>query len=51
LHSVGIWILVEPKPTLGVTVAEAQLVATGWRASKMFHADVYNDKNENRQCR
>ncbi|MGO4815469.1 PRC-barrel domain-containing protein [Cupriavidus sp. 2MCAB6] len=34
------------KATLGVTVTEAQLVATGWRASKMIHADVYNEKNE-----
>ncbi|CAG2161269.1 PRC-barrel domain-containing protein [Cupriavidus numazuensis] len=34
------------KATLGVTVTEAQLVATGWRASKMIHSDVYNDKNE-----
>ncbi|MFM0049334.1 PRC-barrel domain-containing protein [Caballeronia grimmiae] len=34
------------KATLGVTVTEAQLVATGWRASKLIHADVYNDKNE-----
>jgi sporulation protein YlmC with PRC-barrel domain len=34
------------KTTLGVTVTEAQLVATGWRASKLIHADVYNDKNE-----
>ena len=34
------------KATLGVTVTEAQLVATGWRASKMIHTDVYNEKNE-----
>lgn len=34
------------KATLGVTVTEAQVVATGWRASKMIHTDVYNDKNE-----
>ncbi|MGO4762621.1 PRC-barrel domain-containing protein [Cupriavidus sp. 2KB_3] len=34
------------KATLGVTVTEAQLVATGWRASKMIHSDVYNEKNE-----
>ncbi len=34
------------KATLGVTVTEAQMVATGWRASKMIHTDVYNDKNE-----
>ncbi|MDF3889175.1 PRC-barrel domain-containing protein [Cupriavidus basilensis] len=34
------------KATLGVAVTEAQMVATGWRASKMIHTDVYNDKNE-----
>lgn len=34
------------KATLGVTVTEEQVVATGWRASKMIHADVYNEKNE-----
>jgi sporulation protein YlmC with PRC-barrel domain len=34
------------KATLGVTVTEAQLVATGWRASKIIHTDVYNEKNE-----
>jgi sporulation protein YlmC with PRC-barrel domain len=34
------------KATLGVTVTEAQVVATGWRASKMIHTEVYNDKNE-----
>ncbi|MFK4446534.1 sporulation protein YlmC with PRC-barrel domain [Caballeronia udeis] len=34
------------KATLGVTVTEAQLVATGWRASQMIHTDVYNEKNE-----
>ena len=34
------------KATLGVTVTEAQMVATGWRASKMIHIDVYNEKNE-----
>jgi sporulation protein YlmC with PRC-barrel domain len=34
------------KVTLGVTVTEAQLVATGWRASKMINTDVYNEKNE-----
>ena len=31
---------------LGVTVAETQLIATGHRASKLLHVDVYNDKNE-----
>ncbi|WP_408487376.1 PRC-barrel domain-containing protein [Paraburkholderia strydomiana] len=34
------------KATLGVTVTEAQLVARGWRASKIIHTDVYNEKNE-----
>jgi hypothetical protein len=32
--------------TLGVSVEETALVATGWRASKLIHAAVYNDKNE-----
>lgn len=31
---------------LGVTVAETELVATGWRVSKLMHADVRNDKGE-----
>ena len=34
------------KVTLGVTVTEARLVATGWRASKLIHTDVYNERNE-----
>ncbi|MFY1848371.1 PRC-barrel domain-containing protein [Achromobacter dolens] len=34
------------KAMLGVSVTEAQLVATGWRASKMIHTDVYNEKDE-----
>jgi len=40
---------VEPvagRATLGVTVAETQLIATGYRASKLLHQDVYNDKGE-----
>jgi hypothetical protein len=32
--------------TLGVSVAETAVVATGWRASKLMHADVYNENNE-----
>ena len=32
--------------TLGVSMEETALVATGWRASKLIHAVVYNDKNE-----
>jgi sporulation protein YlmC with PRC-barrel domain len=31
---------------LGVSVTQTQLVARGWRASKLVHTDVYNDKNE-----
>ena len=31
---------------LGVTVAETELVATGYRASKMLRADVFNDRDE-----
>jgi len=32
--------------TLGVTIAETDLAATGWRASKLLKTVVYNDKNE-----
>jgi hypothetical protein len=31
---------------LGVTIAETAVVATGWRASKLIHAKVYNDQNQ-----
>jgi sporulation protein YlmC with PRC-barrel domain len=31
---------------LGVAVVETEAVATGWRASKLMHADVYNDSNQ-----
>jgi sporulation protein YlmC with PRC-barrel domain len=34
------------KATLGVAIAEESIVATGWRASKLLHADVYNDQNQ-----
>ena len=34
------------KSTIGVTVAEAELVAPGYRASKLLHADIYNDMNQ-----
>jgi hypothetical protein len=34
------------KATLGVAVAETDLIAKGWRASKLIHAGVYNDKDE-----
>ena len=40
-----------PKPVagrsvLGITIAETELLTTGYRASKLLHQDVYNDKNE-----
>lgn len=31
---------------LGVTVAETQLIATGWRASKLIGAEVLNDAGD-----
>jgi sporulation protein YlmC with PRC-barrel domain len=31
---------------LGVAVAEAELVAKGWRARKLLSQPVYNDRNE-----
>jgi sporulation protein YlmC with PRC-barrel domain len=34
------------RAVLGVTVAETQLLATGYRASKLLKQDVYNDKGE-----
>jgi sporulation protein YlmC with PRC-barrel domain len=34
------------KTTLGVTVAEAAIIAKGFRASKLLKADVYNDNNQ-----
>jgi len=34
------------KVVLGVTVAEADLIATGWRVSKLLKADVHNDKGD-----
>jgi len=34
------------KATLGMTITEMRAVATCWRASKMIHAGVYNEKNE-----
>jgi hypothetical protein len=34
------------KATLGVTVAETQLVAAGWRVSKLVNAEVRNDRDE-----
>ena len=40
----------EPPPagkvTLGITVAEAELVAPGWRVSKLIGTSVQNDKGE-----
>ena len=37
---------VAAKATIGVTIAETQLVATGYRASKLLHQDVYNERGE-----
>jgi sporulation protein YlmC with PRC-barrel domain len=34
------------RTVLGVTVAETELIATGYRASKLLRVDVYNDKGE-----
>jgi sporulation protein YlmC with PRC-barrel domain len=34
------------KVVLGVDVVEADLIATGWRASKLVGAAVYNDSDE-----
>lgn len=34
------------KVTLGVAVAEEAILTTGWRASKLLHATVYNDQNQ-----
>lgn len=31
---------------LGVTIAETQLIATGWRASKLIGAEVLNDAGD-----
>lgn len=31
---------------LGVTVVETDLIATGWRASKLIGVDVYNDSGD-----
>jgi sporulation protein YlmC with PRC-barrel domain len=34
------------KTTIGVTLAEAALIETGWRVSKLVRAEVRNDKGE-----
>jgi hypothetical protein len=34
------------RAVLGITVAETELVAHGWRISKLLNADVRNDKDE-----
>jgi hypothetical protein len=34
------------KIPIGVTIAETQLIATGWRGSKLLGAEVRNDKDE-----
>ncbi len=31
---------------LGITITEEAIVATGWRASKLMHATVYNEQNQ-----
>src|SRR4051812_42048099 len=42
--------VVPPAPAgrvpLGVTVVETDLIATGWRASKLIGADVYNESSD-----
>lgn len=42
--------VVPPTPAgmvpLGVTVVETDLIATGWRASKLIGADVYNESSD-----
>jgi sporulation protein YlmC with PRC-barrel domain len=37
---------VAAKAVIGVMVAETQLIATGYRATKLLKQDVYNDKGE-----
>ena len=37
---------VAARAVIGVTIAETQLLATGYRASKLLHQDVYNDKGD-----
>ncbi len=32
--------------TIGVTIAQADLIATGYRASRLLQADVYNDRDQ-----
>ena len=34
------------KVTLGIAVEQVDIVANGWRASKLLHANVYNDSNQ-----
>ncbi|HEY6879129.1 MAG TPA: PRC-barrel domain-containing protein [Polyangiales bacterium] len=34
------------RATVGVTVAETEFVATGWRASKLVGAEVWNDHGD-----
>jgi hypothetical protein len=34
------------KIPIGVTIAETELIATGWRGSKLLGAEVRNDKGE-----
>ena len=37
---------VAARAVLGVTIAETQLLTTGYRATKLLNQDVYNDKGE-----
>jgi len=51
LHAQAASAATPPRPIagrtlLGVTIAEAELVTAGYRASKLMHQDVYNEKNE-----
>ncbi|MGX2041716.1 PRC-barrel domain-containing protein [Methylocaldum sp. MU1018] len=34
------------RTTLGVEVAQTEIVAKGWRVSKLIHQHVYNDQNQ-----
>ncbi|WP_416758154.1 PRC-barrel domain-containing protein [Roseateles sp. So40a] len=42
----GATVPVAARAVIGVTVAETQLLATGFRATKLLKQDVYNDKGE-----
>lgn len=34
------------RSTLGVAVAQTELITKGWRATKLLRSDVYNDKKQ-----